>query len=102
MIHIKENGFDALVFLERGNIPDLIISDLKMPKLDGHEFLSIIKNSNYFNNIPLLVLSGIQDSKDRIKCLKKGADDFMLKPFNPEELKIRVLRLFKRKKVLHK
>jgi len=95
-IQLEENGYDALVFLEEGNLPDLIISDLTMPRLNGHEFLNIIKTSNFFNDIPLIVLSGEENSKDRIDCLKKGADDYMLKPFNPEELQLRVARLFNR------
>ena len=94
--HIEENGYNALTFLQDGNIPDLIISDLTMPKLSGKEFLNIIKSSIYFNEIPLLILSGIDSSKERISCLKEGADDFMLKPFNPEELMLKVSKLFNR------
>lgn len=95
-IHIEENGYNALTFLQNGNIPDLIISDLTMPKLSGKEFLNIIKSSIYFNEIPLLILSGIDSSNERISCLKEGADDFMLKPFNPEELMLKVSKLFNR------
>jgi DNA-binding response OmpR family regulator len=94
--HIEENGYNALAFLQKGNIPDLIISDLTMPKLSGQEFLNIIKSSDFFNEIPLLILSGIDSSKERIACLKGGADDFMLKPFNPEELILKVSKLFNR------
>ena len=67
-----------------------------MPKLSGQEFLNIIKSSDFFNEIPLLILSGIDSSKERIACLKGGADDFMLKPFNPEELILKVSKLSNR------
>ncbi len=97
-IQLEENGYDALEFLEEGNIPDLIISDLTMPKMDGHDFLKIIKTSSFFNEIPLLVLSGENKSQNRIDCLKNGADDYMIKPFNPEELELRVAKLFNNNK----
>jgi DNA-binding response OmpR family regulator len=94
--NIKENGYDALLYLQEGNIPDMIISDLSMPKMDGYDFLANIRESNFFNTIPFIILSARENSIDRIECLKKGADDFILKPFNPEELKVRVSNLFKR------
>ncbi len=95
-IELKENGHDALVHLQKGNIPDLIISDLSMPKMDGHDFMNNIKSSSFFNKIPLIVLSATENSTERIDCLRKGADDYMVKPFNPEELQIRVANIFNR------
>ena len=91
-----ENGMDALVYLQEGNIPDLIISDLEMPKMNGINFIQNIKSSSFFKSIPLLVLSGRDDSKDRIACFREGADDFLVKPFNPEELKLRIANISKR------
>lgn len=95
-IELKENGHDALVHLQKGNIPDLIISDLSMPKMDGHDFMTNIKASSFFNKIPLIVLSATENSTERIDCLRKGADDYLVKPFNPEELQIRVANIFNR------
>ena len=86
----KENGKDGLDWLQGGNIPDLIISDVQMPVMDGTEFLKEIKSSGYFKNIPVIMLSGIESSNERIKILKLGAKDYIVKPFNPEELKIKV------------
>ncbi|MBL4593129.1 MAG: response regulator [Flavobacteriales bacterium] len=97
-IKLKENGYDALLYLQEGNVPDMIISDLSMPKMNGYDFLKNIRASNFFNNIPLIVLSANENSSERINCLRKGADDYMVKPFNPEELRIRVANLFKRVK----
>ena len=95
-IKLKENGYDALLYLQEGNVPDMIISDLSMPKMNGHDFLKNIRASNFFNNIPLIILSAKENSKERIECLKKGADDYMVKPFNPEELELRILNIFRR------
>lgn len=95
-VELKDNGFDALVYLQNGNIPDLIISDLSMPKMSGYDFMDNIKTSSFFNNIPLIVLSAVENSSEKISCLKKGADDYLVKPFNPEELQIRVSNILKR------
>ena len=95
-IQMKKNGYDALLYLQEGNIPDMIISDLSMPKMNGTDFLENIRTSNFFNNIPVIVLSAKENSKERIECLKKGADDYMLKPFNPEELQLRISNIFRR------
>ncbi len=92
---LKENAYDALTYLQEGNIPDAILSDIKMPEMSGEELLSTIKSSSVLKNIPFIFLSGVDDSHERVNCLKNGADDYLIKPFNPEELQIRILKLFK-------
>ena len=89
------NGHDALVYLQKGNTADLIISDLDMPEMNGNKLLEHIKSSSFFRDIPFMVLSGKQGSTERIKCLELGAIDFVMKPFNPEELKVKVYNIFK-------
>lgn len=84
------NGHEALAWLQKGNIPDLLIVDLEMPSMDGFEFLKQVKSSGFFRSIPVLMLSGVDSSAERVKCLKAGALDFMIKPFNPEELMIKI------------
>jgi DNA-binding response OmpR family regulator len=95
-----ENGNQGLIYLQNGNIPDLIILDLVMPEIDGFDFLKNIKKSTYFNSIPIIVLSAKENSVEKVKCLKLGADDYIVKPFNPEELLLRTLSLFKRAKLI--
>lgn len=92
---LKENAFDALTYMQEGNIPDAILSDIKMPEMSGEELLSTIKSSSVLKDIPFIFLSGVDDSHERVICLKNGADDYLIKPFNPEELQIRILKLFK-------
>jgi DNA-binding response OmpR family regulator len=89
----KENGLSALSWLEAGNTPDLIISDIEMPDLDGFELLKIIRSSSFYNKIPMFILSGKQKSQDRITAYRLGANDFLTKPFNPEELSIKIENL---------
>ena len=93
-----EDGLAALSWMQDGNIPDLIITDLEMPNMDGFELIRKVKESGYFSNIPIIVLSCRDSSSDRIQCLKLGADDYLVKPFNPEELLIRVEKLLVRTK----
>ncbi len=86
----KKDGLEALSWLEEGNTPDVIISDINMPGLSGIEMLSSIRSSAFLRRIPFIMLSGKNKSEDRIKCFKLGADDYLTKPFNPEELEIRI------------
>lgn len=91
------DGQEGLKYLEQGNLPDLIVADIQMPNLDGYEFIQNVRASGFFKDIPMIMLSGIESSNERVKCLKLGADDYLVKPFNPEELAIRIENLLARK-----
>ncbi len=93
---LKEDGREALNWLYNNDIPDLIIADLQMPNVDGYKFINILKNSGFYHTIPIITLSGNNSSNDRIKCFELGVDDFVMKPFNPAELKIRVRNILNR------
>ena len=79
------DGINALEWLE-GNLPDLIISDIEMPNMDGYEFLGQVRYRGFTKHTPIIMLSAKSESKERIKCYKLGAQDYLTKPFNPEEL----------------
>jgi DNA-binding response OmpR family regulator len=81
----KSDGMEALEWLE-GNLPDLIICDIQMPKMDGYECLKKVRERGYTKHTPFIMLSGTEASKERIKCYRLGAQDYLMKPFNPEEL----------------
>ncbi len=68
-----------------------------MPELDGFEFIRLIRESGYFAHLPLIVLSGEESSSERIRCLKLGENDYLIKPFNPEELSLRIENLLRLK-----
>lgn len=89
------NGELALVSMQTGDIPDLIVCDIEMPIMNGFEFIKQVRASGFFDDIPLLMLSGKESSEDKIKCFESGADDYILKPFNPKELLARVKRRLK-------
>jgi len=92
----KNNGLDAFEWLRSGNMPDSIISDIQMPELDGFEFVKQLKISGSYNNIPIIMLSSIEESNQRIALYKLGVDDYMIKPFNPEELQVRLSNVLNR------
>jgi len=96
LIEIRSNGMDALAYMQNGNIPDLVIADLNTPKLSGLELIQQVKVSDFFNSVPILILSGEESSDKRIKCLDAGADDFVVKPFNPAELEARIRVVLRR------
>ena len=91
----KENPIKAISWLNEGNIPDGIISDINMPEMNGEEFLRYLKNNELFNQIPVIMLSSEDSSSTRIRLLEGGAEDYMMKPFNPEELKIKLRKFIK-------
>ena len=98
-IKTVNDGQDALRWLEDGNIPDLIVTDILMPNIDGYEFIKNIRASGIFREIPVIFLSAKAHSKDRVKGLKLGADDYLTKPFNPEELEARIERAREQRRV---
>ena len=83
---IMNNGLDAWCWLTDNNYPELIISDLKMPSLDGIELLENLRNSGLFRDIPVIILSGYEDSEKRKECLELGATNYLVKPFEPRLL----------------
>lgn len=90
-----ENGKEALEYMYSGHIPDCIVADLHMPEIDGFEYIKRLRESGFFSDVPLIVLSGEESSQERIKCLKLGANDYLIKPFNPEELRLRIDNLIR-------
>ena len=77
--------------------PDLILLDLVLPKQDGASFLSELKKIEHLAKIPVLILSGTDKSETRIKMFKIGAEDFIVKPFNPMELEIKIEKVLSKK-----
>jgi putative two-component system response regulator len=71
-------------------IPDLIVMDIAMPEIDGYVFCSMLKKSAVTRDIPVIFVSGLETPQDRIKGLKVGAVDFITKPFDPQELILRI------------
>lgn len=80
-----ENGREALEVLEK-DVPDLIICDVMMPEMDGYSLVEHVRKDPATSWIPVLFLSAKGQSQDKVKGLNTGADVYMVKPFEPEEL----------------
>ncbi len=87
------DGADALRVVQKEHF-DLILLDVMLPELDGIAVVETIRLNN--TDIPILILSAKNSSADRVLGLKKGADDYLTKPFNLEELLLRVTKLLKK------
>ena len=93
------NGEDAYKLVE-STVPDIIITDIIMPKKNGIELIKDIKTSSLLNHIPIIIISAKNRNEDIYEGLKVGADTYLAKPFQPEELKIRVNNLLASRNLL--
>lgn len=80
-----EDGFDALAKIVDNN-PEIIFIDIMMPKLDGYQTCTLIKNNSKYNSIPVIMLSSKDGLFDKVKGDIVGADEYLTKPFSKEEL----------------
>lgn len=87
------NGKEALDILESNPDYDILLLDLQMPVMDGFELLIQCKGNPYLSDIPIIVLAS--DRHEKIKSLKMGADDFLNKPYDLEEIELRIAKLVK-------
>ena len=83
-------------------VPDLIITDLMMPEMDGLEVCRQVRANDIINHIPIIVVTAKNSEEERIKGLEAGADAYLIKPFNAEELRIRVAKLLDSRRMLRK
>ncbi|MBL3658203.1 response regulator [Fulvivirga sediminis] len=77
---------NALKHMNMYGKPDVIITDIHLPVIDGKDFLTNLKTNGLYTGIPIIVISSRQDVVTKEQCLKAGADDYLVKPFNPEHL----------------
>lgn len=100
--NLKLAGFDVYCVYDGETVfkaiqsfrPDLIVLDLMLPKMDGFQVCKQLRDQN--NLVPIIMLTAMQDLSDRIAGLDNGADDYMTKPFSPQELISRIRAIFRR------
>ena len=95
------NGIEALKIIEK-ELPDIIISDVMMPEMDGIEFCSKIKNDIKTCHIPFIMLSAKSNVLHRIEGIESGANSYIPKPFHPDHLLIRLEKLLEEKELILK
>ena len=109
--YIREQLSNEYQILEAGNgnfgvqlakehLPDLIISDVMMPEMDGYQLTNILKQNALTSHIPIIMLTAKVSDEARIEGLETGADAYMAKPFNAQELEVRVKKLIENRSIL--
>jgi signal transduction histidine kinase/ligand-binding sensor domain-containing protein/DNA-binding response OmpR family regulator len=95
------NGEEG-ISIAQNEIPDLIITDVMMPKMDGYKFSSAIRRDEKTSHVPIIMLTAKAGLDDKINGLETGVDDYLTKPFSAKELKVRVKNLIYQRKQLRK
>lgn len=92
-----ENGREALELLSYANF-DLVLLDIMMPVMDGYETLQHIKTNNSWRNVPVVVVSSLDDLSSMVRCIELGAEDYIFKPFDKKLLEARINASLQKKK----
>lgn len=95
------NGQEGLAMAQE-NIPDLVISDVMMPVMDGLEMCRLLKRDHRTSHVPIILLTALSSVKNRIKGLREGADAYLSKPFAREELEVQIHNLLQSRVLLRK
>lgn len=93
---LVENGESALSQMGK-QLPDLVLLDILMPEMDGYEVLERIKNHQALIHLPVIMITAIDEVESAARCIEKGADDYLTKPFNQTLLKARIKNSLERK-----
>jgi len=98
-VETAEDGEIALTMMK--NAPfDLVLLDIMMPKMTGYDVLEYMKADKSLGNIPVIMISAVDDLDSVVRCIEMGADDYLFKPFNPVLLKARVSASLERRRRL--
>ena len=103
--YLEDSGFTVYVASDavegwemlKQNLPDLVITDVMMPRVDGYQFLQQMRDDPTFQTMPVVFLTAKGMTSDRIEGYKAGCDAYLPKPFDPDELVIIVSNLLKRR-----
>ena len=90
------NGAECLNIMKYNKAPDLVLTDIAMPEVDGFDLIKKIRATALYKNIPVIFLTAMAKNSDRIKGLKLGAEDYIIKPFNLEELELKIENVLKK------
>ena len=95
---LAENGFVALNYIQT-QLPDLILLDILMPNMDGYEVLDKLKQRVTLRHTPVIMISAVEEMESVVRCIKLGADDYLVKPFNFTLLKARIGACLEKKRL---
>ena len=97
-VAFAENGRRALEML-RAESFDLLLLDIEMPEMDGFQVLAELTSDSHFKNIPVIMISGVDELDSVVKCIEMGAEDYLHKPINPVLLKARIGATLEKKRL---
>lgn len=86
---LAENGLSALAKM-REDLPDLVLLDILMPEMNGHEVLEHMRSDNTMRHLPVIVVSALEQKESILRCIENGADDYLIKPYDTILLKARI------------
>lgn len=95
---LAENGLLAMAHIEDQD-KDLVLLDVLMPEMDGYEVLEYMKSNSNYRHIPVIMISALEDKEGVVKCIERGADDYLFKPFDHTLLKARISACLEKKQL---
>ncbi|MDM8515456.1 response regulator [Desulfobacterales bacterium HSG16] len=95
---LAENGSLAMAEIKK-QPPDIVLLDIMMPVMDGYEVLDRIKSDSDLRHIPVIMISAFDETESVVRCIRNGAEDYLIKPFNPTLLNARISSCLERKRM---
>ncbi|GAK58017.1 histidine kinase [Candidatus Vecturithrix granuli] len=95
---LAKDGFGGLSYMQTHAI-DLVLLDILMPTMDGYEVLECMKEDPALRHIPVIMITAVDELGSVVRCIEKGADDYLVKPFNPTLLKARINACLQKKEL---
>lgn len=92
IVHTATNGRDASEFIASAKPTDIVLTDLMLPYVSGFELITQIREDRRWADVPIIVLSGKVTERDAVRALDMGANDYVTKPYSPQELSARIKR----------
>lgn len=89
-----KNGEEGIAILKEGDLPDIILLDLNMPRMSGIEFLNILKNDERWRYIPTIILTTSENRADLLTCFETGIAGYVIKPLKYEDYEVKIKKVF--------
>lgn len=88
------NGEEGIEILKQGDLPDIILLDLNMPRMSGIEFLEVLKNDERLKYLPTIILTTSENRADLLKCYETGIAGYIIKPLKYEDYEAKIKKVF--------
>ena len=95
-VQLAPDGRTAQRLIDSAPAPAIVLLDVMLPHVDGYELLARLRGSESWRGVPVIIVSARSQEQDIVRGLEAGADDYIAKPFKPDELRARIRRLVKK------